>query len=80
MVTTPDAPQAVNGQHSELLSATKIGRGRPRAEPTERITVRLPVKVLDVVRRRAEKASMEPSVWLARVIHHEAFRSHHKRK
>ena len=53
-------------------------RGRPALEPTETITVRLPVSTLDIIKRRAEKAHMAPSVYLAeRVIFHEVVRSHH---
>lgn len=56
-------------------------RGRPKLEPTDRITIRLPVKVLDIINRRAEKAHMRPSVWLAeRCIQHEVVRSHHRRR
>lgn len=53
-------------------------RGRPALEPTDTITVRLPVSTLDIIKRRAAKANMGPSIWLAeRVIHHEVVRSHH---
>ncbi len=56
-------------------------RGRPALEPTERLSVRLPVSVMDVIRRRAKKANMAPSVYLAeRVIHHEVVRNHNRRK
>ena len=56
-------------------------RGRPALEPTERITVRLPVSVMDVVRRRAKKAHMPDSVYLAeRVIYHEVVRKHYRLK
>ena len=56
-------------------------RGRPVLVPTETITVRLPVSVMDIVRRRAKKAHMPESVYLAeRVIYHEVVRKHYKRK
>ncbi len=56
-------------------------RGRPALEPTERITVRLSVKTMDIIRRRATKAHMPPSVYLSeRVIHHEVVRKHYLTK
>ena len=56
-------------------------RGRPALEPTERITVRLPVSTLEIIRRRAEKANMPASVYLAeRVIYHEVVRKHYVSK
>ena len=55
-------------------------RGRPALEPTDTITVRLPVTVLEVINRRAGKANMGPTIWLAREIHNEVVRRHHKTK
>ncbi len=56
-------------------------RGRPALVPTEVITVRLEVSVMDVIRRRAKKANMGPSIYLAeRVIHHEVVRKHYRSK
>ena len=60
----------------ENFVAPRLKRGRPALEPTERITVRLPLTTLEVVHRRARKAGMAPSAWLARIIHHEAVRNH----
>ena len=56
-------------------------RGRPALEPTERISLRLPVSTLEIINRRAKKANMPPSVYLAeRVIHHEVVRRHYLTK
>lgn len=52
-------------------------RGRPRLEPTAVISVRLPLRVLAIIQRRAAKANMSPGVYLAqRVIHNEVVRKH----
>ncbi len=55
-------------------------RGRPRLDPTVLFSIRLPITVITIIERRADKAHMGVSPWLARVIHHEAVRSHHKRR
>ena len=61
--------------------ASTSKRGRPTLEPTERISLRLPVKVLEIIARRAEKAHMGVSVYLAeRVIYHEVVRRHYLTK
>ena len=55
--------------------------GRPKGDSTELITLRLPVTTMEIIKRRAEAANMEPSVWLReRVIYHEVLRSHGKRR
>lgn len=55
--------------------------GRPCQEPTEVVSIRLPVKTIELIQRRAGKARMPISVYLAnRVIYHEVIRSHHGKK
>ena len=80
MVTTREAPQAVNGQHSELM-CTEIKRvGRPKQPKTVTRGVRLPVEHYDRAQRRATKAGMSVNEYLGRLLAHELMRSHHKRK
>ncbi len=79
MVTTPEAPQAVSGQHSELM-CTEIKRvGRPIQPETITFGIRLPITVYAVVQRRADRAGMSIGEYIGRVIEHEVVRSHHKR-
>ena len=67
---------------NDVSSPTDPGkRGRPALEPTQRITLRLPVSTMEILNRRAAKAHMVPSVYLAeRVIHHEVVRRHYLTK
>ena len=91
LIIPPAAKNNICGQQFAVINVTptydtnrpsaRPRRGRPALEPTETITVRLPVSVMDIIRRRAEKAHMVPSVYLAeRVIHHEVVRKHYRSK
>ncbi len=83
MVTTPEAPQAVNGQHSENrlteIMVTRKRRGRPPGDKVM-MGVKIPAATAAIVKRRAENAGMSWNEYLARIIEHEVVRSHHKRK
>ena len=70
----------VDGNKTDSRPTDSPKRGRPALEPTRIFPVRLPVSTIEIINRRAGKASMGPSVWLARVIRHEVVRRHYSTK
>ena len=59
------------------IPETKRGRGQPRREATGVLLIRLPLTMIAVIERRAKKAHMAPSVYLAeRVIWDAVMRDH----
>jgi hypothetical protein len=72
VITTVNYAQSVTGASvfikEELEKKEKNVGGRPKREPTTTLTLRLPMRIMEVIKIRARLAHMSPGVWLVERI------------